>query len=165
MLVRLFGTDRVCSLHAALRCLLATAAPRLETLRRGDSPAYRHLLQKALVVTVAPRPLWQHVQPLPAATPCQALCSQAEAVARAADVVARQGGWGGRSGNVLCAGDGSSSGPPRGGRQGPAGAPAAPEWTRVNCAAQALQVRCEGGVPSHNTALNFSPSTPRLTVA
>ena len=141
VLVRLFGSDHVCSLHAALRCLLAGAAPRLETLRRGDTPAYRHLLTKTLVVSVEPRPLWQHVQPLPAATSCQALCSQAQAVARAAALVARQGGFGGGGGNVLCAGDGLATGAPRGGRQGPAGAPAVPEYTKMNSAAQALLVR------------------------
>ena len=141
VLVRLFGSDHVCSLHAALRCLLAGAAPRLETLRRGDTPAYRHLLTKTLVVSVEPRPLWQHVQPLPAATSCQALCSQAQAVARAAALVARQGGFGAGGGNVLCAGDGLATGAPRGGRQGPAGAPAVPEYTKMNSAAQALLVR------------------------
>jgi hypothetical protein len=141
VLVRLYGSDHVCSLHAALRRLLAAAAPRLETLRRGDSPAYTHLLKKTLVVSAEPRPLWQHVQPLPAATSCQALCSQAEAVCRAAAAVARLGGLGGSGGNVLSAGDGPGSGAPRGGRHRVAGEQAAPEYTKVNCAAQALLVR------------------------
>jgi len=146
VLVRLYGSDRVCSLHSALRRLLSAAAPRLETLRREDTAEYRRLLRKTLVITALPKPLWRETSPLPANTSLQRLCTQTEAVRRAADVLQRHGPGGGQAGNVLCAGDGPRAAggapPPVLGAPGallPSGSPS--PWTRVNCSAQALQVR------------------------
>jgi hypothetical protein len=141
VLVRLFGDDRICSLHAALRRLLADAAPRLETLRRGDTPEYRRLLRRTLVVSVAPGPAWKDASPLPSDTPLANHCNPTDGVKRAMAAVRERPGAGA---NVLSFGDTpqllrahqSANGPPP-----PAGAPAAPEWTRTNLSSQALQVR------------------------
>lgn len=148
VLVRLFGTDRVCSLHAALRHLLSAAAPRLETLRRGDSREYRRLLRRTLVVTVPPRPLWRELAPVPQDTCTQRRCTQADVLNRAIDAVRRQHttAQGQLPNNVLVAGDAPHSG--GGGAllltAGPPPPPPAPggcEWTRINCGHQELQVR------------------------
>jgi|APGre2960657423_1045063.scaffolds.fasta_scaffold25390_3 hypothetical protein len=136
VLSRIYGEERVRPLHAVLRALLSVAAPRLETLRRGDSEAYRRLLLRTLVAT--PSPAGASVQPLPATTSLQQLSTQPEVVRRAAEWLLRGGG---ASSQVLCAGDGSRGPTHSLHRPRNVGAPEAPQWTHVNAAADALKVR------------------------